>query len=107
MSASIYIPAGIGLAGAQLYLCVSQSNVFASLLINRSKSSLALVASATYTSDSYDGRLRAFVIGIVLVVGAHYTLSPAALIKAVNWLRAQGVEVDTTRMDRSVEAAHV
>lgn len=106
-NASIHIPAGIGIASAQLYLRVNKSYVFASLSINRKNFPQSLVVSAAYASDSYDGRLRAQVIGSDLVVGAHYTISPAALIKAVDWLRAHGVEVNAERMDRSVEAPHV
>lgn len=104
MNASIHIPTGHGPAGAELYLCVSQSHVFAALAINRKSSSLTLASSATYTSDSRDGRLRARVIDNVLVVGAHYTLSPAAVTKAVDWLCAQGVDVVAARQQTVVSA---
>lgn len=102
MSTSIHIPAGTGLAGASLYLSVDQTSVFASLTVARRVRGCLhiqdLAASSVQLRDCWAGRLRVTVLGTSLIVGAHYELGPAALAKAIDWLTAQGVEVDTVRM---------
>ncbi|TAA27645.1 hypothetical protein EA661_12880 [Pseudoxanthomonas winnipegensis] len=49
--------------------------------------------------DTKDG---AHVLGGSLIIGAHYPMSRKQLVKAVRWLRAQGVNVDFDDEDAAV-----